>query len=203
MQDIKRAQRENLSNVPTPPPVPDAESSLGHVPLEGVLPAPHGNFLLSSTSSSTLIQLYDEPKGFYPITRSETARDCVCSTHVPVDIQPNVPAAVAKIIIVRIDAPALSPVVGGAVEPLKLSEEAPALLLPTLVPPVELVTGATTRSTSKDETAPKTFICWPAPTLPSKVPLHHPNPHCLPVVPPVHCLIAAAVEVFKTDVIWS
>lgn len=68
------------------------------------------------------------------------------------------PPAAAKTRIVRIDAPALSPVVGGLESPMKESDEEPALLLPTLVPPLELVTGAATDATSSDETAPKTFM---------------------------------------------
>lgn len=95
----------------------------------------------------------------------------------PVDIHPKVPAAAAKTRMVRIDAPALSPVVGGLVSPVNVSDEEPALLLPTLVPPVELVTGAATDPTINDDTAPNTFMDCPAPTLPSKAPLDHWNPH--------------------------
>lgn len=95
----------------------------------------------------------------------------------PVDIHPNVPAAAANTRIVRIEAPALSPVVGGLESPVKVSDEEPASLLPTLVPPEELVTGAATDATISDDTAPSTFIDCPAPTLPSNVPLDHWNPH--------------------------
>lgn len=111
----------------------------------------------------------------------------LATDYTPVDIHPNVLTAEMRIKIVRIDAPALSPVVAGVLPPRKLSDADPALLLPTLVPPVAFVTGADAPlSTSSDVTAPSTSICWPAPTLPSKEPLDHWKPHCRAVSPPVH-----------------
>src|SRR5690349_3889920 len=79
----------------------------------------------------------------------------------PVLIHPNVVTADTRMRMVRILAPALSPVVTGASSPLKLSECVPALGSPLLVPPVAPVTGGGLSLMSSDETAAKTFICWP------------------------------------------
>lgn len=101
-------------------------------------------------------------------------------------------------IIVTMPAPALSPAVTGVSGLWKLLGLLPALGLPLDVPPESSVTGTAASPMSSDDTAPTTFISWPAPVLPSYLPVFHLKPHCRPSAPPVHCLMAASVDVLRT-----
>src|SRR4051812_22462255 len=101
-------------------------------------------------------------------------------------------------------APALSPVVGGGRLPSNVLEWLPAFGSPLLVPPVRFVYGGRAWSMSSEDTAPSTFICCPAPWLPSyPVVFHHLKPQARPVASPVHVARAASVELRRTGRIMS
>lgn len=131
-----------------------------------------------------------------------------CATHIPLSphtashadpfspmlIQINSAVAAPTTRIVRMAAPALSPAVTGFGVGLKSSDLLPAFGLPWLVPPVSALTGPAVLLMSKDERAPRTFICCPAPMLLSKVRFFQSNPHCRPRAPPVQVVMAASVD---------
>jgi hypothetical protein len=123
--------------------------------------------------------------------------------YAPMLIQPSRETVEQTTIMVTIEAPALSPAVIGFTGISKLFGLAPALGLPCDVPPVLLVTGPLLPPIRRDETAPKTFISWPTPVMPSYLPVFHLKPHWRPKAPPVHCLMAAAVEVLSTGRIFA